>query len=141
MHEARGSQRTARLPPARLVPMVLWVRDVLARVLRGLAPAALRVIESTNGLIEAKAVYAAAELGVADAIAAGALDSSELAEVLGADDDALGRLLRLLATRGYFRRDRRGRLRTIRALRGIDSQVSLNMRLWNLAEATAAHRN
>ena len=39
------------------------------------------------------------------------------------------------------RRDRRGRLRTIRALRGIDSQVSLNMRLWNLAEATAAHRN
>ena len=39
------------------------------------------------------------------------------------------------------RRDRRGRLRTIRALRGIDSQVSLNMRLWNLAEATANNRN
>lgn len=39
------------------------------------------------------------------------------------------------------RRDRRGRLRTIRALRGIDSQVSLNMQLWNLAEATANNRN
>ena len=39
------------------------------------------------------------------------------------------------------RRDRRGRLRSIRALRGIDSQVSLNMRLWNLAEETANNRN
>ena len=35
------------------------------------------------------------------------------------------------------RRDRRGHLRTMRSLRGIDSRVSLNQALWNLAEATA----
>lgn len=39
------------------------------------------------------------------------------------------------------KRDRKGRLRTIRALRGIDSKVSLNKDLWNLAEATANMRN
>lgn len=32
------------------------------------------------------------------------------------------------------RRDRRGRLRSVRALRGIDSQVSLNKEVWSLGE-------
>lgn len=36
-----------------------------------------------------------------------------------------------------FHRDRRGKLRSVRALRGIDSKVSLNKRLWGLAEQLA----
>ena len=36
-----------------------------------------------------------------------------------------------------FRRDRRGRLRSVRALRGIDSKVGLNKQLWGLAEQLA----
>ncbi len=36
-----------------------------------------------------------------------------------------------------FRRDRRGKLRSVRALRGIDSKVSLNKGLWNAAERLA----
>jgi hypothetical protein len=36
-----------------------------------------------------------------------------------------------------FHRDRRGRLRSVRPLRGIDSKVSLNKRLWGLAERLA----
>jgi hypothetical protein len=39
------------------------------------------------------------------------------------------------------RRDRGGKLRTVRALRGIDSKIALNMALWSLAEATANSRN
>jgi hypothetical protein len=35
------------------------------------------------------------------------------------------------------KRDRRGRLRSVRALRGIDSTVSLNMGLWGLAARLA----
>jgi len=35
------------------------------------------------------------------------------------------------------RRDGRGRLRSMRALRGIDSKVSLNQGLWSLAERVA----
>ncbi len=33
-----------------------------------------------------------------------------------------------------FHRDRRGKLRSVRALRGIDSKVGLNKGLWGLAE-------
>ncbi len=35
------------------------------------------------------------------------------------------------------RRDRRGELRSVRALRGIDSNVTVNRRLWSLAEELA----
>jgi len=34
-------------------------------------------------------------------------------------------------------RDRRGELRSVRALRGIDSRVTVNRRLWSLAEELA----
>jgi hypothetical protein len=36
-----------------------------------------------------------------------------------------------------FHRDRRGKLRSVRALRGIDSKVGLNKGLWGLAERLA----
>ena len=36
-----------------------------------------------------------------------------------------------------WRRDKRGKLRSVRALRGIDSKVSLNKELWGLAERVA----
>ena len=39
------------------------------------------------------------------------------------------------------KRDRAGKLRTLRALRGIDSKITLNKALWNLAELTAGGRN
>lgn len=36
-----------------------------------------------------------------------------------------------------FHRDRRGKLRSVRRLRGIDSKVSLSKGLWGLAEQLA----
>ena len=36
-----------------------------------------------------------------------------------------------------FHRDKRGKVRSMRALRGIDSRVSVNKRLWGLAERLA----
>jgi hypothetical protein len=39
------------------------------------------------------------------------------------------------------KRDRRGRVRSVRSLRGIDSKVSLSKGLWNLAEQLSAMRN
>jgi len=36
-----------------------------------------------------------------------------------------------------FHRDGRGKLRSVRALRGIDSKVSLNKGLWGVAERLA----
>jgi hypothetical protein len=54
-------------------------------------------------------VAAAAELGVADALAAGPLPIGELAVRVGADADALGRLLRALIGSGVFARSEDGR--------------------------------
>jgi hypothetical protein len=39
------------------------------------------------------------------------------------------------------KRDRRGHIRSVRSLRGIDSKVSLSKGLWNLAEQLSAMRN
>ncbi len=55
-----------------------------------------------------QAIHAAAELGIADALAGGPLTVDQLAERVRADPDALERLLRALVTRGVFRRRRDG---------------------------------
>ncbi len=56
-----------------------------------------------------QAITVAAELGVADALADGPLPIDELAAKVGADSDALRRLLRALIGRGVFRRRLDGR--------------------------------
>jgi DNA-binding transcriptional ArsR family regulator len=57
----------------------------------------------------AQAIAAAAQLGVADALHGGPLPIGELATRVGADADALSRLLRALVSHGVFRRRRDGR--------------------------------
>jgi hypothetical protein len=96
------NEKVARLPPAWLVAPMLRVRDGLARVYRGIVPPAVRVLEGTFGLMETKALFTATELGVADALDHGPRSSTELAAMLDADADAIGRLLRLLVSLGYF---------------------------------------
>jgi O-methyltransferase domain/Dimerisation domain len=61
-----------------------------------------------QGLMRTQAVYVAAELGVADALAEGPLPLAELAQRVGADADSLHRYLRALATEGLFTRPEPG---------------------------------
>lgn len=56
-----------------------------------------------------QAITVAAQLGVADALAGGPLPIEELAAQVGADADALRRLLRALIGKGIFRRRHDGR--------------------------------
>lgn len=57
----------------------------------------------------AQAITAAADLGIADALAEGPLSPDELARAVNADADALSRLLRALSSRDIFRRRRDGK--------------------------------
>ena len=57
----------------------------------------------------AQAITAAADLGIADALAKGPLTLQELAAAIDADADAVGRLLRALISQGVFRQRRDGR--------------------------------
>src|SRR5664279_1008539 len=54
------------------------------------------------GFRVSQAVYVAAELNISDLLAQGRQSTSELARLTGADEDALGRLLRMLAALGVY---------------------------------------
>ena len=67
------------------------------------------MMELTLGAWVSQAIQAAAELGIADALAGGPLPLDELASRVGTDADALRRLMRALISRGIFRQNRDGR--------------------------------
>ena len=67
------------------------------------------VLERMFGIIDNKALFIAVDLGIPDVLVAGPQTVAELAEATGVEEDALGRLLRYLHSRGVFRADRQGR--------------------------------
>ncbi|MEW2035289.1 methyltransferase [Streptomyces roseifaciens] len=73
------------------------------------------VIEEALGFLYPAALRAAAAVGVADHLADGARTPEELAAATGTDAPSLRRVLRLLATRGLFEEDDRGRFRLTEA--------------------------
>ena len=96
------------VPPVPLVRLTERLRHRLYRIHQRLAPTPVAIIEMILAGGVSQAIEAAAELGVADALASGPLRPDELARKVGADPDALNRLLRALVSRGVFRRHRDG---------------------------------
>src|SRR5215212_8440957 len=97
---------TVPVPVARTVQRL---RHHLYRLQLRLSPPPVSMIELIMGAFVSQAIQAAAQLGVADALASGPLPLEELARRVDADPDALRRLMRALISRGIFRQDRRGR--------------------------------
>jgi C-methyltransferase len=100
---------TFRVPPAKLARVVEWIRHHLYRLHQRLAPAPAAMMEMILATWTSQAITVAAQLGVADALANGPLPIDELADRVGANADALGRLLRALISRGIFRHRSDGR--------------------------------
>lgn len=96
-------------PPVRFVKAVGQVRHHLLRLHQSLAPAQAAMAELIVAAWSAQAIAVAADLRIADALDDGPLGCDELADRVGADPDALGRLLRALVSRGIFRRRSDGR--------------------------------
>jgi O-methyltransferase domain len=65
-------------------------------------PPPLQLIDALGGMMSARALQVAAELGLADHLKDGARSCAELASLVGAHPPSLYRLLRLLASRGTF---------------------------------------
>jgi hypothetical protein len=105
---AMATTLQARVPPFTLVRLVERLRHHLYRAHQSLAPAPAVMIDLILAGWMSQAIEAAAELGIADALAAGPLTADDLAHRVGADADALDRLLRALVSRGVFRRHRGG---------------------------------
>jgi hypothetical protein len=104
-----SSGSTAAVPPAALARVVERIRHHLYRLRQRLLPVPAAMMEMIVETWASQAITAAVELGIADALADGPLSGDELAARVGANVDALQRLLRALIGRGIFRRRRDGR--------------------------------
>jgi O-methyltransferase domain/Dimerisation domain len=96
-------------PPVGLINAVQRGRHHLLRLHSALVPAQVAMSELIVSAWFAQAVSVAADLRIADALAERPLGLDELADRVGANPDALGRLLRQLISRGVFRRRIDGR--------------------------------
>ena len=101
--------KITNVPPAKLARAVERIRHHLDRLHQRLTPAPAAMMEMIIATWTSQAITVAAQLGVADALAGGPLPIEELAARVGADADALCRLLRALIGKGIFRRRRDGR--------------------------------
>ncbi len=99
----------SKVPPARVVRAMETARHHLDRMHRRMVPPPVAMIEMIIDAWSAQAITAAADLGIADALANGPLSADELAAAVDADAGALSRLLRALISRGIFRQRRDGR--------------------------------
>ncbi len=114
-------------PPVKMARAVETLRHYIDRLHRALAPPQTVIIDQLMGAWAAQAITAAADLGIADALAKGPMTAEQLASEIDADADALSRLLRALITRGVFRQRRDGRyeLSASAATLRLDADVSL----------------
>jgi hypothetical protein len=97
-----------RIPFARLVHAVDSVRVSLERMAQRMMPPHFALLYEISGARNAQAVCTAAELGIADVLAAGPRSAGEIAAEVDAHPDAIARLMRLLSSRGIFKRTDRG---------------------------------
>lgn len=90
------------LPPPSAVRSLEKQRAQLQQQAREMAPPPFALLELIMGSMVTQALHATAELRVAEALADGPLGAEEIAGRVGASPDALGRVLRLLASHGVF---------------------------------------
>ena len=100
------------VPPAWLAQLAVRARNLLGRGHARTAPPFLLVLERLFGLIDNKALTVAVELGIPDALRGGPRRADALAQVVGANSDALDRLLRYLVSRDLLGVTTDGRYRT-----------------------------
>jgi O-methyltransferase domain len=101
-------------PPALAVDLALRLRRALLRAADRVLPANAVVWDRSMGVARTQIIATLAGLGVADALGDGRATAAALAPRVGADADALHRLLRAAAVDGLVAIDRRGRFRLTR---------------------------
>ncbi|WAC93618.1 methyltransferase [Mycobacterium sp. Aquia_213] len=100
---------TSKVPPAKVARAVERARQHLSRLRQRFAPPPAVMMELILNAWVAQAIATAADLGVADALENGPLSGDQLADRVGADPDALRRLMRALIGIGIFRQRSDGR--------------------------------
>ena len=91
-----------KLPPVRIARAVDSVRRRLRRFERKLQPPGPSVLDLITSGWVAQGVYTVTKLGIVEALRDGPQTADAIAESVGADPDAVYRLMRMLASRGVF---------------------------------------
>jgi hypothetical protein len=120
------------VPPPWLARLAVRARNLLGRGHARTAPPFLLVLERLFGLIDNKALAVAVELGVPEALAAGPRRADALARAVGADPDALDRLLRYLVSRDLLGVTKDGRYRATAATDLLRADHPWSFRDWVL---------
>ncbi len=92
-----------------MIQAVERVRAGLQRLHRSSAPGNIALLELATGAWTTQVLYVAAKLGIADQLAGGPARSEHVAAQVGADPDAVNRLMRAMTSRGVLREGRDGR--------------------------------
>jgi len=129
-----------RIPPAKVARIVERFRHHLYRLHQRSAPAAAVMFEMVTGAWVAQAIQVAAELGIANALSDHPLPLDDLADRVGADPDALRRLMRALISRGIFRQRRDGRYDLTALAETLRSDAPFSMRGWARLVGSPQHR-
>lgn len=111
-----------------VIRVVHRIRAALQQVHRSTAPSSVAVLELATGAWTTQTMYAAAKLGVADQLANGPARAADIAGRVGADPDALYRLMRALASKGLLTHRRDDTFSLTRAGEAMRSDVPDSMR-------------
>lgn len=95
---------------ARAFQWAAGLSNRLQRLPNKLTPPAFRLMQIGSAFWQSRALYVAVKLDVATALAGQRLTAAELSVRLGVDQDAIFRLLRMLAAMGIFEIGRDGRV-------------------------------
>jgi hypothetical protein len=126
----RSEKSPPRIPPTGVVRWAFAVRSLLRRAADAMLPPQGVTAERTLVLAEIKLLGVVCDLRIPESIDAGATTPSVIADRVGAKADPVDRVLRFLASRGWFVRRRDGSYRLnarSRALRADDAQ---SLREW-----------
>jgi hypothetical protein len=114
------------VPPGRVTRALTRFRSAWLGVHRATAPPAIRILEGLFGLFDNRVLGLLVELEIPERLDRPAT-AEDLAATTGTDPDALDRVLRYAAGRGYLDCDRRGRYRSNAVL---DSLRRDNVNSW-----------
>ena len=129
-----------KIPPAKVARIIERFRHHLDRFHQRSAPASAAMFEMVVGAWVAQAINVAAELGIADALVDRPLPLADLADRVGADPDALRRLMRALIGRGIFRQRRDGRYDLTAVAETLRSDAPFSMRGYARLLGSPQHR-
>ena len=130
-------EKQKKVPPVRLVRAIDRVRAVLQQIHRSTVPPGLAVLELATGAWTTQIIWVAAKLGVADQLSSGPRRPADIADRIGADPDALYRLMRALASKGLLKERRDGKFALTKIGRRCARTPRARCGTWCCSSATA----